>query len=429
MPTTEPRIMKLSARSTNKLLGVAVASGLAAASLSAVPTANAWCVGLSGININLGGGGGCTSTFGNFSIGLGPNAVANSNGFLTGAIALGDAVADTTGILTAAWAGGTGSQAFTNGIVNWAVAQGTNVVAQAGNRAADFANLAVNFGQARDGATSTVEAGNGAFNLAGNLFGNATNGGADGITPIPLIVRAGGNEVTLGFGTVAANVIGNRNDVEVLGSLANATNWGNLFAVANASDSTVFAGRPGRPAFLSWAFNYQGPFTQACSVGDCGNDVTASDPFSIAGALGVIQQTVTQEGFGITLATRLNTAANSSNVLAASGTQANGVRLNSTGTTTNGAAVSGTQESRFRLNSTGTTTNGAAVSGTQESRVRLNSTGSNEASNRRQTTSPGGSVHKSFSDRTKKFSDGANRGTGGLARGANGADSTSRGDK
>ena len=36
-----------------------LAAGLAAASLGGVGTANATCIGISGININLGDGGGC----------------------------------------------------------------------------------------------------------------------------------------------------------------------------------------------------------------------------------------------------------------------------------------------------------------------------------------------------------------------------------
>src|SRR5262245_30382372 len=142
MSTTETGILKLSARSKNKLLGVAVASGLAAASLGGVGPAHAWCAGLSGINF----GEGCTSTLGNFALGLGPTAEGHSNG-LSVAIALGDAVADSTGILTAAWAGGS-SRAVTQGIANVAVAQGTNVFAQAGFAPFDFLNFAFDFGNA-----------------------------------------------------------------------------------------------------------------------------------------------------------------------------------------------------------------------------------------------------------------------------------------
>src|SRR5262245_18526189 len=149
MSTTETGIMKLSARSKKKLLGVAVASGLAAGSFAGVAPAHAWCVGLSGIDINIGGE--CLSTLGNFSIGLGPNAVAHSNG-LSLAIALGDAFADSTGILTAAIAAGTGAAAFTDGIANFAAAAGTAtdpgsfVAASAGAQPFDFLNFAFNFG-------------------------------------------------------------------------------------------------------------------------------------------------------------------------------------------------------------------------------------------------------------------------------------------
>ena len=170
------------------LLGGAMASGLAAASLYGVGPANATCVGISGINI----GDGCESTFGNFSIGLGPDTQAHSNGFLTGAIAVGDGtIADTVGILTAAWAGGTGSAAAAEGIIAWAVAQGDgDVVALAGDAPVDIANFAFNFGNATDGAESFVGAGDGAVNLAANLGGNANAGSATGL-PVNMEIFAG----------------------------------------------------------------------------------------------------------------------------------------------------------------------------------------------------------------------------------------------
>ena len=152
--------------------GGAVASGLAAASLYGVGTANATCVGISGIDI----GDGCESTFGNFSIGLGPDTQAHSNGLLTGAIAVGDGtIADVTGILTAAWAGGTGSAAAANGFIAWAVAQGDgegvgDVAALAGSEPLDIANFAFNFGNATDGATSAVEASDGAVQPRGQSW-------------------------------------------------------------------------------------------------------------------------------------------------------------------------------------------------------------------------------------------------------------------
>lgn len=45
----------------------AVASGLAVAAMSTPAPAHAWCVGISGLDI----GGGCSSTLGNFALGLG----------------------------------------------------------------------------------------------------------------------------------------------------------------------------------------------------------------------------------------------------------------------------------------------------------------------------------------------------------------------
>jgi len=147
-----------------------LAAGLTATSLIGGPTANAWCVGISGINI----GAGCASTLGNIALGLGPNAVANSNG-LSLAVALGDAVADSTGVLTLAMAGGT-SEADTNGIANVAVAAGTgDVTAIAGSLASDFLNFAVNFGNATSPAVSLVEADFGGLNVAANLGGNANS--------------------------------------------------------------------------------------------------------------------------------------------------------------------------------------------------------------------------------------------------------------
>ena len=169
---------------------------------------------------------------------------------------------------------------------------GTNVAAFAGARPLDFVNIAVNIGSADDAltrwqCTSAVEASDGAFNLAGNLFGNA-NSAVAGI-PTSLTVLAGGDDENLGFGTVAANVFGNRNHVEAIGTLVNATNWGNVFTTPNGSDSTVTAGTVGSPTSLSWAFNYQGIFTEACPTALCGNTVNATGPLSIAGAIGVVR--------------------------------------------------------------------------------------------------------------------------------------------
>ncbi len=266
-------------------------AGLVATSLGAAGAADATCVGFSGIDI----GDGCTTQLGTIAAVLGPGT-ATALGFFTGAIAIGDSDATADGLATAAWAGGTGSGASTDGIANWAVAQGDGVSALAGLRPGDWANFAVNFGQATGGATSTVEAGNGAVNLAGNLFGDADIK--------PLTVRAGGNATQLGFGAVAANVFGDRSDVEAIGTLLNATNWGSAFR-ETASDSTVAAGTSSAPGSLSWAFNFQGLLAENCSTSSCPNSVSASGPWSVAGVLGLNNTTVSQPGPGITLASRL----------------------------------------------------------------------------------------------------------------------------
>ena len=138
-------------RIPNGLLRAAVVSGvtaaLAAASLAGVPNADATCLGIFGISINDGSGGHCSSSLFSFALGLGPG---------TSATALGN--------------------------LNAAIAVGTNVEAIAGNGVLDSLNLALNFGNATDGATSTVTAGDGTigtqllpdnFNLAANLGGNA----------------------------------------------------------------------------------------------------------------------------------------------------------------------------------------------------------------------------------------------------------------
>ncbi len=126
-----------------------VASAVAVGSLGGVGPANGTCIGISGINI----GSGCTSTFGNFALGLGEGTVANSSGgFLNGAIAIGTNVAANSGAL------------------------GTDMLS--------VANLALNLGSAVDpldpetglptgvGAVNVVNAGAGFLNLGANLGGN-----------------------------------------------------------------------------------------------------------------------------------------------------------------------------------------------------------------------------------------------------------------
>ncbi len=288
-------------------------AGLVAATLTGTGTANAWCVGLSGIDI----GSGCASTLGNFALGLGANTVAHSNGLITGAIAFGnDALADSTGIFTAAWGGGAGSHAYTNGSFAWAVAQGTGVYAQAGLDGADIANFAFNFGDTADGATSSVRAGGdgpGWFNLAANLGGNANAGGGSGPEDVDIFAGEGA-------GNLAFNAGGNRNRVyagdgflNLSGTLGNVVNS----VAPNGSDNDVSA-----KGNLTLAFSYQPPFiTEPCTVGPCGNTVSAGPNLALAAAIGLVSRTVEQSGSGIEIRTPLNPPSSSTSVLASNSTR------------------------------------------------------------------------------------------------------------
>jgi len=402
MLTTEREIAELTATAKNKhrLLGVALASGLAAASLNMAAPANAWCIGLSGIDI----GGGCDSTFGNFSLGLGPDAQASSNGFLTGAIAVGNGTsAHAAGVLTAAWAGGTNSAALTDGLVSWAVAQGDadalgDLVAVAGAVAGDFANFAFNLGNATDGATSGVVASNGSANLAANLGGNANVGeGHD------LSVFAGGVEDEPSFANAALNLIGNRNRVEAFGSGNLAIAVGNPFAFPNGSDSTVLVGDilNDDPAELSLGFHVQPPFITPACDSDCGNTVTVTrGRLSLAGAIGLVNRDVAQDGIGITINTPLNPPASNPTTLAASSKQ----------------RILRPSLSTFTSRSGINTTTAAADKKSNLFRPSLNA-----APNAHNATSPGGSLRKTIGERIKKWvnkvSDTKNNVTSGQAGG------------
>jgi hypothetical protein len=135
--------------------------------------------------------------------------------------------------------------------------------------------------------------------------------------------------------------------------------------------------------------------------------VNATGPGAIAGAIGVINRTVDQPNFGISIATQFN----------------------DTGTTANVQAASGAHGNRVRLNSTGSNTNGVAASGTEGNRVRSSL---NPAPNRTETTSPAVPTRKSVSDRittsTKKFRDNVHKVTGGSPKGAK-AGAASNSDK
>jgi hypothetical protein len=233
-----------------------VAVGVATASLGGIGTASGTCIGLSGINI----GAGCTTTFGNFALGLGEDTVATA----------------------------------TNGFINGAIAIGTNINAIAGTGPLDFFNFALNGGNATDGASSTVSAGGGGFNLAANLGGNANLSGLSGQEAQDMEISAGD-----GFGNVALNVVGNRNRIRAEDGFLNfAGNVGGPFSYPNASDNDITAA-----GNLSAAFNSQTFLGEPCTVSQCGNTVTADGPFSLVVAAGVVRKLVTG---GITFANSFN---------------------------------------------------------------------------------------------------------------------------
>ena len=169
--------------------GVGGDGGVGGGVTAGVPNADATCIGIFGISINDGSGGHCSSTLFSFALGLGPGTTATAGGNLNAAIAV-----------------------------------GTNVEAVAGDGILDSLNLALNFGNATDGATSTVTAGGGMlpdnFNLAANLGGNANTGGGIGFSDMN--ISAGD-----GFWNVALNVGGNRNTIRAADGFLNfATNVG-----------------------------------------------------------------------------------------------------------------------------------------------------------------------------------------------------------
>ena len=81
--------------------------------------------------------------------------------------------------------------------------------------------------------------------------------------------------------------------------------------------------------------------------------MNATGPGAVAGAIGVINQTVDQQGFGVTIATQLNSTASNTNVLAAGGTQGN----RPSASNTNVHRCGSTQGNRVRLKSTASNAN------------------------------------------------------------------------
>jgi hypothetical protein len=133
MSTTETGITKLSARSKNKLMGVAVASGVVAATLGVAPAANAWCANISGLNL----GTGCTASLGSIAMVLGPSGTATAGDpamFSPFNIAISVGTGTITGAGAAPFMGlpdignvsfaTAGSQAITMGLLNLAASFG-----------------------------------------------------------------------------------------------------------------------------------------------------------------------------------------------------------------------------------------------------------------------------------------------------------------
>jgi hypothetical protein len=152
-----------------------------------------------------------------------------------------------------AYAGGPNTQALAQGTLGLAVAQGSNVYAQAG--------------------TSSTDVGNAAFNIANDPsffgFGNQ--------------VVAGGGLGGGGVGNVAAN-LGGIGDVSTLHSnYVQAIGSGNFATTVGGTGDQVFVGFGGGPSTLSTAFN----------VGGADNLVEAGPgPFNVAGLVNATGQTV-----------------------------------------------------------------------------------------------------------------------------------------
>ena len=232
-----------------------VASGVAAATLGGVGTANATCLSVSGINIF---GSECTSSPLSFAFALGPNRaaiaeglftgaiaigtdnVATAEGFLTGALAIGlvdsisqplapTAEAESAGALSFAYAGGTLANAVALGNLAIAATQGDDSVAFAGRTPTDIGNVALSIG-------------NGTRVLVGRELG----GGAHTPSYFNLGLNLGDDNVILtrGLGNSGINVGGEGNFLVSAGVVNNVTNFfgsGNVIAAVNqpAPDANI----------------------------------------------------------------------------------------------------------------------------------------------------------------------------------------------
>jgi hypothetical protein len=252
---------KFSARSKNKLLGVAVASGVVAASLGVAPAANALCANISGLNL----GTGCTASLGSIALVLGPTgtAIAGIPGTFspfniaisvgTGAVteagfvafmglpnignvsfATDGSLARTAGLFNlAASLGGTGNSLVAAGVVNNATVlfSNNNPTVEAANSGTGLAGLLTGFNVAFSilGGTNLVEAGfngvsgNGPLSIAGTIGVTGqtlhnTNTGIHLITPLGAVASVPAAGTKVAPTTVAAGTV-NTAGSQVSGSL------------------------------------------------------------------------------------------------------------------------------------------------------------------------------------------------------------------
>ena len=382
------------------LRGAAVsglATGLVAAPLGGVGTANASCVSVGGF-FSLGSG--CTSTPLSFALVLG-NGTANAQGLLTGAVAIGNATfADARGFLTGAiatgltntapgpfppqtdvrsagalslaYGGGTDMIVRTNGTLNFAVAQGGRYAAQAGGKPSDFGNVALGlgFGRAADpNEFAAVAAGNIAPNGPSTYFNLAVNLGDDG------------NVQTTGFANSVLNIFGNRNTLATSGMFNNATNFFGDDNVLTAAMSRTRRRTSCGKSAATWR-------STSSAAG------TTSPPAPRSRLL----RRPTVDSWR-TLRKRSDRQPAGHGYHHQDSVQCHPQPHQC-------PRCGSTQRNRVGLNSTGSNTDELAASSTQGNRVRP---GLNAASNRPETTSLGGSLRESVS---KKFSDPASSSSG-----------------
>jgi hypothetical protein len=268
MSTTEVGIMKFSARSKNKLLGVAVASGVVAASLGVAPAANAFCANISGLNL----GTGCTAGLGSIAMVLGPSggaeagipgmfspfniAISVGTGSTTDAGDTGFMDVPSIGNVSFATAG---SEAVAEGLLNFTASLGgTGSVLESLGVANSTLNIGSSNGLTSEGFVNnstvlfsdnnpTVEAKNietglngllHGFNVAFSIFGNGNTVFAGGATP----GGTGPLSIAGAIGVTAQTVVNTNFGIHIttpLGAVASVPAAGNKVAPTTAAAGTV----------------------------------------------------------------------------------------------------------------------------------------------------------------------------------------------